>query len=78
MIALENGGGEQNPLVSRFMVIGTLPGLILSKVVVLAVAAAIIRFHRFRVIRWANIVFGAIILWNIGVIVRLAFGSRSA
>ena len=35
MIALGNGGGGQNPLVSRFMVIGTLPGLILSKVVVL-------------------------------------------
>ena len=78
MIALENGGGEQNPLVSRFMVIGTLPGLILSKVVVLAVAAAIIRFHKFRVIRWANIVFGAIVLWNIGVIVRLALGSHPA
>ena len=76
MIALENGGGEQNPLVSRFMMIGTLPGLILSKIVVLAVAAVIIRFHKFRVIGWANIVFGAIVLWNIGVIVLLAVGSH--
>ena len=33
MTALGNGGHEQNPLVSRFLVIGTLQGLILSKVV---------------------------------------------
>jgi hypothetical protein len=77
MIALGAGGVEQNPMVARFLVIGTLQGLILSKVVLLAAAAAAIRFHRFRAIRMANVVFGAIVLWNISVIIRLALGSHS-
>jgi Domain of unknown function (DUF5658) len=72
MTVLGSGGTEQNPLISRFLVIGTLQGLILAKVVLLAAAAAIIRFRKFRVIRLANIVFGVIVLWNISVIVRLA------
>jgi hypothetical protein len=77
MTALGNGGHEQNPLVSRFLVIGTLQGLILSKVVLLAAAAAALRFQRFRAIRMANVVFGMIVLWNISVIIRLAWRSHS-
>ena len=77
MTALGNGGHEQNPLVARFLVIGTLQGLILSKVVLLAAAAAALRFRRFRAIRMANVVFGVIVLWNISVIIRLAWRSHS-
>jgi hypothetical protein len=77
MLALGNGGVEQNPLVARFLVVGTLQGLILSKVVLLAAAAAALRYRRFRAIRMANIVFGVIVLWNISVIVRLALRSHS-
>jgi hypothetical protein len=77
MMALGNGGVEQNPLVARFLVVGTLQGLILSKVVLLAAAAAALRYRRFRAIRMANIVFGVIVLWNISVIVRLALRSHS-
>src|SRR5450759_50830 len=77
MLALGSGGHEQNPLVARFMVIGTLQGLILSKVVLLAAAAAALRFRRFRAIRMANVVFGVIVLWNISVIIRLAWRSHS-
>jgi hypothetical protein len=78
MTALGIGGVEQNTLVSRFMVIGSVQGLILSKIVLLAAAAAAIRFRKFRAIRWTNIVFGAIVLWNISVIVRLALRSHPA
>jgi hypothetical protein len=77
MLALGNGGVEQNPLVARFLVVGTLQGLILSKVVLLVAAAAALRYRRFRAIRMANIVFGGIVLWNISVIVRLALRSHS-
>jgi hypothetical protein len=78
LAALEHGGNEQNPLVARFMGFGTVTGLMVSKLVVLAVAAAIIRFRGFRVIRMANVVFGAIVAWNISVIVWLALQSRPA
>jgi len=76
MTALGTGGVEQNPLISRFLAMGTLQGLILSKVVLLAAAAAAVRYQKIRAIRSANIVFCAIVLWNIGVIVRLALASH--
>jgi threonine/homoserine/homoserine lactone efflux protein len=76
MTALASGGTEQNPLISRFLTMGTLQGLILSKVVVLAAAAAAVRLQRMRAIRWANIVFGAIVLWNVSMLVLLAWRSR--
>jgi len=76
MTALGYGGVEQNPLVSRFFAMGTLQGLILSKVVLLAAACAAVRYQKTRAIRSANIVFCAIVLWNIGVIVRLALGAH--
>jgi len=57
--------------VSRFLAIGTLQGLIFSKEILLAAAAAAVRYQRIRAIRTANFVFCAIVLWNISVIVRL-------
>jgi hypothetical protein len=76
MTALASGGVEQNPLISRFLTLGTLQGLILSKVVLLAAAAAAVRYQRIRAIRSANIVFSVIVLWNIVVLVRLAMASH--
>jgi len=78
MTVLAMGGVEQNAFVSRLMLIGSLQGLILSKVVVLAAGAVAIRFHKSRAIRWANIIFGAIVLWNVSVIVRLALRSHQS
>lgn len=76
MTALGTGGVEQNPLISRFLTLGTLQGLILSKVVLLAAAAGAVRYQRIRAIRSANIIFSVIVLWNISVIVRLAMASH--
>ena len=78
VVALSQGGYEQNPLVARFMMVGTLHGLVWSKLVVLALAATIIRFRGFRVIRIANIAFALVVGWNIVTLVRLAIQSRLA
>jgi len=71
LVTLRNGGIELNPLVARLMTLGGLQGLFLSKVVLLAVAVAATRLHRLRVLVLANVVFGAVVLWNLSVIVRL-------
>ena len=76
MIALNMGGGEDNPLVSRLMVIGSLQGLILSKVIILAFAAAVVLARKPRVLRWATFAFAGVVLWNLVVIARLAFRSH--
>src|SRR4051794_5216047 len=76
LAALSYGGYEQNPLVARFMVFGTLHGLLWSKLVLLALAAVMIRWRGFRVIRSANIAFALVVGWNIVVLIRLAMQSR--
>jgi hypothetical protein len=77
MLALANGGVEQNPIVSRFMVIGSLQGLLLSKVFLLAAVAGAVRLRKYRAIAWANVVFCTVVLWNVSVIVRMALRSRA-
>jgi hypothetical protein len=78
MIALHTGGVEENAFVSRLMVIGSLQGLILSKAIILAVAVAVVRLGKGRILRWANVVFGGVVLWNFVVIVRLALRAHGA
>ncbi len=71
IIALRLGGVEQNSLVSRLMVFGSVEGLIVSKILILLVALFAVRTFRFRALRWSNIAFTGIVLWNISIIVRL-------
>jgi hypothetical protein len=78
MTVLHMGGVEKNSLVSQFMVIGSLQGLILSKVIILGIAVAAVRCRRHSVLRWANIIFGGVVLWNLVVIARLAFRPHAA
>jgi len=44
--------------------------------VVLAIAAVIIRYRGFRVIRTANIAFAVVVGWNIIMLIRLAIQSK--
>jgi Domain of unknown function (DUF5658) len=76
MIAIHMGGTEQNVLVARFLLIGTLQGLILSKVLLLTIATIAVLARKDRALAWANFAFGAIVLWNVSVIVRLALRAR--
>jgi Domain of unknown function (DUF5658) len=72
LIALALGGAEQNPLVGHMMLTGTVTGLILSKLIVVGLAVAFILIGRGRVIRWANVAFSLIVVWNVTIICRLA------
>ncbi len=71
LTTLSAGGVELNPLISRLMGIGGLTGLILSKVVLLGVAVIANRTGKLRVLVLANVAFGAVVLWNLSVIVRI-------
>ena len=73
VIVLRMGGSEQNPFIARFLALGPIQGLIVSKIVVVAVATgAALLLQRPNAIRWANVVFSLIVAWNITVIARLA------
>jgi len=71
LVALWLGGAEQNSLVSRLMVFGSVAGLLASKIIVLALGLFAVWTLRYRVLLWANIAFTGIVLWNVSVILRL-------
>ena len=71
LIALRLGGAEQNSLVASLMVYGSVKGLLISKFIALVIALFAIWTLRDRVLRWANIAFTGIVLWNLSVIWRL-------
>jgi uncharacterized membrane protein len=68
---LRLGGAERNSLIAHLMVFGSVEGLLLSKAIVLALALFAVWALRYRVLRWANIAFTGIVLWNLSIILRL-------
>lgn len=71
LLALRLGGVEKNSLVSYLMLFGSLEGLIVSKLLVLAIALFAVMTLRYRALRWANVAFTGIVLWNVSIILRL-------
>lgn len=68
---LRLGGVEENPLVKHFMALGPLEGLILAKLVSVTIGVACFLKTKHRALRLANIVFAAIVAWNLSIIARL-------
>ena len=77
LTAFRMGGFEQNTLVSHLMIVGSLQGLLLSKVLILVVAAAAGIGRRYRVLRWGNIAYSGVVLWNLFIIAMLALERRA-
>jgi uncharacterized protein DUF5658 len=69
---LRLGGVEENPLVRHLMAFGPLEGLILAKLVTVAIGVGCFLATKPRALRLANFVFAAIVAWNLSIIARLA------
>ncbi len=72
LLAFAFGGGESNPLVAWFLSMGLVRGLLVSKVIVIGVACLGAAMRKERGIRWANVYFSAVVIWNLTIIGRLA------
>lgn len=72
VIAIAMGGGEQNPLVAHVMAIGAIAGLIISKLLVMALAGCCVWARKTHAVRLANVAFALIVAWNLTIIGRLA------
>ncbi len=72
LFAIRLGGQENNVLVAHLMSLGPVTGLLLSKLIVIGIAAlgTVRQYH--RGIRHANLAFAGVIVWNLTIIVRLA------
>ena len=71
IFALGIGGVEQNPIIRHFMAIGPIPGLILSKLVVIALAGVFVFIGKTKPVRLANVAFAMVVIWNVTIIARL-------
>jgi hypothetical protein len=70
-VTMRLGGVELNPLVHLFMTIGPLAGLLLAKLVAMLAALGCVFLKKPRPLRCANLVFAAIVAWNLTIIARL-------
>jgi len=67
-VGLRAGLGEASPVIQFMMRFGPLAGLVSSKLLALALGAFCIRTGRARVIQIINYWYGALVVWNLGLI----------
>ena len=65
------GGAEMNPIASRLMGMGVWGGLAAAKLIALAIGGLAAFSGRYNGLRKVNVVFSAIVLWNLSIIGRL-------
>jgi hypothetical protein len=70
--AMALGGSEQSPLVQHLMSVGPLAGLVLAKLLAVAIGVVCLIGGKSRALRLANVYFVCIVVWNVSVVVRLA------
>jgi hypothetical protein len=71
LIGLQVGAQEASVFVGRLMNVGPVAGLLLSKILGVALVAVALKFRRTRVIVFLNYWFAAVVSWNLIMIVAL-------
>jgi hypothetical protein len=69
LIGLRMGEKEASMFVGRLLVLGPVAGLLVSKCFAVILASAALAFHRPRVIVFLNLMFAAVVTWNLATIV---------
>lgn len=65
LLGIRMGAGEASFFVGRLMKLGTLEGLLISKLFAIILVAAALSFRRQRVVVFLNYYFAALITWNL-------------
>lgn len=76
LIGLRVGAQEASLFVGRLMSIGPVAGLLLSKILGVALVTLALKFHRPRVIVFLNYWFAAVVSWNLLTILWVGMHSR--
>ena len=71
VIGLNVGAQEASIFVGRLMNAGPIAGLLLSKILGVALVATALKFRRTRVIVFLNYWFAAVVSWNLALILRV-------
>ena len=65
------GAGEASFFVGRLMKLGTVEGLLISKIFAVILVAAALGFHRPRVVVFLNYWYAALITWNLVTVIAV-------
>ena len=76
LIGLRIGAQEASIFVGRLMNAGPIAGLLISKILGVALVATALKFRRPRVIVFLNYWFAAVVSWNLVLIVGVQLGFR--
>ena len=68
MIGFRVGLGEASPFIRHLMQLGPLTGLLASKTIAIFLAGFCIWSARYHVIRYVNYWYGALVVWNVALI----------
>jgi len=68
---LRLGGVEENPLIKHLMVVGPVEGVALAKLLAVTIGGICFLAAKHRALVIANLVFAAIVAWNLIIIARL-------
>jgi hypothetical protein len=72
LLGFRLGAAEASPFVRLMMHAGPLNGVIVSKVLALAIGGFCIYTNKNHVIRWISYWYGALVIWNLVVILTAA------
>jgi hypothetical protein len=72
LVGFRVGAAEASPFIRVLMHFGPAAGVFLSKLISLALGALCVYTRRLRLIRWMNLWFGALVVWNLLVILSSA------
>jgi hypothetical protein len=67
VVGFEYGLAEASPFVRWLLHFGPVAGVFLSKLLAAALAAVCVFLHKPFLVRWINYWYGALVLWNLGV-----------
>jgi hypothetical protein len=78
LIGLRLGAGESSVFIARLMHLGTVPGLMISKILAVILVLIALRHRQPRIVVMANFWFAAVVTWNLVAIVSQAWRNASA
>jgi hypothetical protein len=68
LVGFKMGAAEASPFIRLLMAAGPATGVALSKLLAVGLGALCVYLHKQHLIRWATYWFGALVVWNLMVI----------
>jgi hypothetical protein len=73
LVGFRLGAAEASPFISFLMHAGPVTGLLVSKLLALALGAACFYLRKRHVLRWASYWYAALVMWNL-LVIKAALG----